>query len=94
MSVDTGWLPAMIAESARQNRLRRLAAVLLKALGLKAPATDLIVVLDIPHEQSNLDAIHVWLSREHPDATVADRSDLCEVLNRRLMTWEMDRWLP
>jgi len=94
MSVNTGWLPAMIAESERQNRLRRLAAVLLKALGLKATATDLMVVLDIPHEQSNLDAMHVWLSREHPDATVGDRSDLCETLKRRLVTWEMDRWLP
>ncbi len=94
MSVEAGWLPAMIAESERQNRLRRLATVLLKALGLKATATDLMVVLDIPHEQSNLDALHVWLSHEHPDATVADRSDLCETLTRRLMTWEMDRWLP
>lgn len=94
MNVDTGWLSAMIAESERQNRLRRLAAVLLKALGLKATATDLMVVLDIPHEQSNLDAMQAWLAREHPDATVADHSDLCEALKRRLVTWEVDRWLP
>ena len=94
MSVEAGWLPAMIAESERQNRLRRLAAVLLKALGLKATATELMVVLDIPPEQSNLDAMHIWLSCEYPDATAADRSELCEALKRRLMTWEMDRWLP